>query len=101
MPNLHLHQLLDAGKDPEQVERVSHRTMNRWMEKHGVTLRYHASPPTSRRRWIGVVSGAEDDHCLLMSRRDCLFDPTNMLPSMLVTDWARLDIDYAITIEGR
>jgi hypothetical protein len=44
-------------------------------------------------------SGGQDDHCLLMSRRDVLFDPARPFPAVgdeLVTVADPADIDYAI-----
>jgi hypothetical protein len=74
--------------------------MRQWADQHGVTIRYHAVPPKSERRWIGVVKAddAWSDHCLLMNGRDALFDPASMLPGekMLYQD---AEPDYGITIE--
>jgi hypothetical protein len=101
VPDLHIARQLFAGKDPEEIDRGIARTMGRWEDEHGVTVRYHARPPTSARRWIGVVTETADydDHCLLLSRRDRLFDPANLLPSVTVSQYDATDCDYGITIE--
>ena len=103
VPDLHMEQQLANGTEPEEMEQRIVKTMGRWMEKHSVTIRYHATPPTSERRWIGVVTEPDEysDRCLLMSRRDCLFDPANLLPSLTVSQYDTADIDYGITIERR
>jgi hypothetical protein len=105
VPDLHMERQLASGVDPEEMERGIAATMGCWLDKRGVTIAYHASPPTSARRWIGVVleNDAYSDHCLLMSGRDCLFDPANLLPVKggPVTAYDVSDIDYGITIERR
>ena len=95
-----------ARPDPELLEREIEAKMIRWMEQRGVTVVFHSSPPISERRWIGVVTtgGLYSDHCLLMSGRDCLFDPASLLPprrDQPVSGYDLADIDYGITIERR
>ncbi len=80
----------------------SEATMEQWAAQNGVTIRYHAVPPTSEQRWIGVVSSDDpfSDHCLLMNQNDVLFDSASLMPgwSMLYEDAVP---DYGITIERR
>jgi hypothetical protein len=101
VPDLHMEDQLAAGVDPEEMERGIREKMKRWTDKRGVRILYHTWPLTSERRWIGVVTepGDYSDHCLLMSGRDCLFDPANLMPSRNESQYDVADIDYAITIE--
>jgi hypothetical protein len=103
---LHLEQLLLAGKEPEEIERVIVEKMGRWAEKQGVTVKAHPSPPTSARRWIGVVGlgHGQFDHCLIMSGRDCLSNGAALLPlgkDEPASDHDPADIEYGLTIERR
>jgi hypothetical protein len=97
-----LQQQFAAGVEPEEMERGIREKMKRWMDKHGVSLVYHASPPTTERRWIGVVTEPDSSHCLLMNGRECLFDPANLRlpPRIEMSEYDPADIDYGITIEG-
>jgi hypothetical protein len=106
VPDLQMERQLAAGMDPEEMERGIREKMGRWMDKHGVTVMYHASPPTSERRWIGVVREDDvySDHCLLMNGRDCLFDAAYLGPRLKdqpATEYDVTEIDYGITIERR
>ncbi len=102
LPDIRIDARLAAGEDPEQVTRVFWQEMAQWADRRGITLIIHPEPPRSERRWIGVVAqaGLFDNHCLLMHRRDCLFDPFSLrLPSgdvALATDPG--GIEYGITI---
>jgi hypothetical protein len=102
VPDLHLDQLLLAGKDPEEIRHIGREKLRRWTEKHGVTIMLHSSPPTSARRWIGVVpaAGGEGsfDHCLIMSGRECLFNTSSLLPD---SEYDAAGIEYGITIDDR
>jgi hypothetical protein len=69
VPDLNMEQQTAAGKDPEEVVSASLAKLGRWMDENGVAIRFHASPPWSARRWIGVIRDPRplSDHCLLMS----------------------------------
>jgi hypothetical protein len=106
VPDLNMEQQTAAGKDPEQVVRAANAKLGRWMDENGVGLRFHASPPWSARRWIGVIRDPRplSDHCLLMAGRDCLFDGAQALPKahdQPASNHDPADIDYGITIESR
>jgi hypothetical protein len=102
-----LFHLLDIGKEPEEIERVIGQAMRLWCRQNGIDFIFHSSPPTSERRWIGVVPGGGEgffDHCLLMNRGDCIFDGASMLPANKdrpVTQHDPADIEYGITIIER
>lgn len=100
VPNLHLDRLVCEGRDPEEIDRMYYATMNPWAEGNGLRIVEHAVPPSSERRWIGVVRAPDYmDHCLVMSRSDFLFDPAG---DVLGNDYADpADIDYGITVERR
>jgi hypothetical protein len=106
VPEMPTNKLLSGEMDAEEFERVAARRLDRWTAERGLTARFHASPRTSG-RWIGVLLSEEwsvlNDHCLLMSGRDCLFDPGTPVPRPLdePTDQDLADIDYAITVERR
>jgi hypothetical protein len=98
-----LEALIAAGTDPEQIERVADHKLDVWAQQAGVTIRVHATPPRTG-RWIGVVPAADsyNDHCLLMSQRDCLFDPARLFaPSKdePVSTLDPRDIEYGISLE--
>lgn len=107
VPDLQIEKQLCAGKEPEEIERVIAEKMRPWTRKHAVRFTSHSSLPVSERRWIGVVSGDGDgfyDHCLLMDRRECLFDGAALLPSgkgRPVTEYDVTDIEYGLTIKRR
>jgi hypothetical protein len=104
VPDLKMQQQTAAGKDPEEVVNAAFGKLGRWKDENGVAIRFHASPPWSARRWIGVIRDPRpmSDHCLLMSGRDCLFDGARALPTkhdQPASDRDPADIDYGITIE--
>jgi hypothetical protein len=106
VPDWQLDRQLTAGREHEQIERVIWESLKRWTEQQGVTVTFHHTPPTSARRWIGVIETGKDysDHCLLMSGRDCLFDPSRLLPTRKdkpASAWNPNDVTYGITIERR
>jgi len=102
IPDLHLLQQL-YSKGFEETWAAANKKMGRWADKHGVTVVRHAKPKPSARRWIGVIAGEDGSaaHCLLMNKRDCLFDPACLYlpPSPEHSMYDPVDIDYAITIE--
>jgi len=99
VPDLGMEAKMAGGMDPELMERGIRAKMDPFLHKHGVKVRYHATPPTSSRRWIGVVREEDvySDHCLLMSGPDCLFDPANLLPSA-ASSYDVSEVDYGITL---
>ena len=105
VPDLHMEQQPASGTDPEEMERGIREKMDHWLDRRGYTIAYHPSALTSERRWIGVVKADDmySDHCLLMTGRDCLFDPANLMPSrnQPATSYDTSDIDYAITMDRR
>jgi hypothetical protein len=107
IPDLRFGEQIRAGKDADEVERNAKETMKRWQDKRCLTIEYHPTPPKTAKRWIGVVTsgpGTDSDHCLIMSGRDCLFDPCAIAPprrDQPVTDLDPADIDYGITIEKK
>lgn len=108
VPNLHLDEQLSAGKEPAEIDRLAWSTMVRWAARRGLTIMIHPRPPTSERRWIGVVPGPADgaaefqDHCLVMSRNDLLFDPMSLGPAGLASSFAQpRDIDYGIAFSEK
>jgi hypothetical protein len=108
VPDLHLDAQLGAGKEPEEIDRMIDQQFGRWTAKHGLTIVFHATPPTGAKRWIGMVTTDDpfSDHTLLMSGRDCLWDPAHLLPPgkdqpTALDNYGVGDIDYGITIDRR
>lgn len=106
VPDLRIDRQLASGLEPDEMERNIAQTMRRWTTERGLTVLLHPTMPTSARRWIGVTRVEDDlysDHCLLMSGRDCLFDPYQPIPDN-DDPWGSHefgDLDYGITIEKR
>lgn len=108
VPDLRYDQLRAAGTDPEEIDRINEQNFRRWMNKHGLTMVFHATPPTWAKRWIGMVETGDpwNDHTLLMSGPDCLFDPAHLIPSgdlssTVLENYTVADIGYGITIDRR
>jgi hypothetical protein len=105
VPDLRIDEQRMVDMEPEEIERRNVDQMSQWMEHNGVTIMVHPVLPSTGKRWIGVVKQAYDstaDHCLLMSGRDCLFDPANLVPpgkDEPASTYGYADIDYGITIE--
>lgn len=77
VPDPRIDERLAVGEAPEEIDRFAQDELNRWLSKRGLRLVVHRELPTRRARWIGVVPGAGsfNDHCLVMSRDEVLFDP--------------------------
>jgi hypothetical protein len=108
VPDLHLDELLAAGRDPEEIDRMIDEQFSRWTGQHGLTIVFHATSPTWAKRWIGMVTTGDpfSDHTMLMGGHDCLFDPAHLLAprdpgSIALENYTPADIDYGITIERR
>jgi len=109
VPDPHIEELRAAGREDEQIDRVVEASFAEWTATNALTLDFHPTPPTWAKRWIALIpsENTEDEyssHTLLMSGRDCLFDPANLLPPAQDGETAleayTLDsIDYGITIE--
>lgn len=84
VPDLHIEELLAAGRDPEEIDRVIARTLGAWLETNAVTLRVHpAGLPVSAKRWIGIVEPTHEganSHCILFEHREPIFDTAWLLP---------------------
>ncbi len=106
IPDLRIEQQVGEGKDPQQIGEQNLNTMVEWMNRQGLRIMVHNNPPVSERRWIAVTPGREvfGDHCVLMSGRDPLFDPSQLLPPARDEPVSLHDtttILYALTIERR
>jgi hypothetical protein len=105
VPDLQINRQLDAGREPEEVDRATDETMRRWLAGKGLQVKLHSGHLPTTGRWIGVVRGPEreefaNDHCLLMMGRDCLLEtskPIGMLDRAVRFGYE--DVDYGITIE--
>ena len=103
VPDLRPDAGLAAGQDPDELAANGWQTLARWADTLGLTIWLHPRPPTSERRWIGVISepGTFNDHTIVLNKREILHDPSVW---SLVPEGARLvsrsagDVDYGITI---
>jgi hypothetical protein len=111
VPDPHVEELRAVGREDEEIDRVVDQKFAEWTADYGLTLTFHATPPTWAKRWIGMITADNPDdtysnHTLLMTGRDVLFDPAHLLPpadaGTVALEGYRLDgIDYGITIERR
>ena len=71
-----------AGEDPAEISRSAWDEFAAWLEGRGLRMVAHRAVPVPRRRWIGVVpkEGWFNDHCLVMSHGELLFDPVLHAP---------------------
>jgi hypothetical protein len=105
VPDLQINRQLDAGSEPEELNRAVDETLRRWLVGQGLRLVIHPAHLPTRGRWIGVVRGPEreefaNDHCLLMSGRDCLLETSKPFGALdRVVRFGFEDVDYGITIE--
>jgi hypothetical protein len=102
IPDLQMNRTMLRVQDIDEVFALSGEKMHHWTQENGVTLRYHARPLPSAKRWIGVVDVENSlHHCLLMAGPDFLFDPASPRtpPDPEHALYSPDDIDYSITIE--
>jgi hypothetical protein len=100
VPDVRLDAKLAAGKDPEEIGRFAWGTMIQWSARRGLTVVIHPRPPTSERRWIGVVPdrGTFNGHCLVMCKSEVLHNPMTVTPGDPGPHDPG-DIDFGITFE--
>lgn len=110
VPAFDVDRLIAAGKDPEEIERISGGKVGRWLDKNAVTLVSHPTRlPVAAARWIGLLGGKDDDptanaHALLMDGRTVIFDTAWLVPPRKdepVSQYALDDIEVGFTIERR
>jgi hypothetical protein len=109
IPDIHLDRQIREGKDLAAIQQNLTRDYEDWSQRHGYTITTHTSPTRTAERWIGVIeTGIEwNDHCLVMSKSECIWDVLRMFPPrkhermMHATEsnFTEDDIDYSITIE--
>lgn len=104
-------QMRDQGRDDEEIDRSVDDDFARWTAEYGLTIKFHAALPTWSNRWVGMMASPNPDdeyssHTLLMSGRDCLFDPSHLLPpaepgTVGLENYSVDQIEYGITIDRR
>jgi hypothetical protein len=106
VPDLRLDVHIGDRIDPEEIGRIGDQQFGQWTAKFGLTIKMHANPPMSARRWIGVIEKDDpfSNHCLIMHKRDCLFDASHILPPgkddpVIGMNHTVDDITYGVTIE--
>jgi hypothetical protein len=79
LPDPRLDERLAAGEQAEEISQSMFDELHHWLASRGLEMVVHRRPPANRRRWIGIVPmhGVFNDHCLVMDRERCLFDPTH------------------------
>jgi hypothetical protein len=106
VPDPHLEELRGPGRNDEEIDFLIDLKFREWTYEHGLTIVFHPSPPRWAKRWIGMVTTGDpfNDHTMLMSGPDCLFDPAHLLPpgedeATALNGYGVGDIDYGFTIE--
>lgn len=103
VPDMQIVDQIAGGKDPEQILQEGWQKMSVWAEAQGVRMVVHPLPPVTARRWIGVsfALGAFQGHCLVMNKRDALFDPLGapISGAEFAVATSVDDLDFGITFE--
>lgn len=122
VPNFALLERRDRGEDPDEITRSTWERIGQWAFKRGLVLTFWDEPPAPRDRWIGVVpSSAEEtmvleggritrsdseggfnDHCLVMSGSELVFDPAcgiRLPPGMRTQIYKTTEITYGISFD--
>ena len=79
VPDTRIDERLRAGEEPGEISRSWAEELPGWLTARGLRIVEHTRRlPVERPRWIGVVpfAGMFNDHCLVMSRGEVLFNPT-------------------------
>ena len=79
VPDPRIDERLQAGEDAETIARTMWQELAEWLAARGLVMNVHATPPVELPRWIGIVrfEGHFNDHTLVMSRDEVLFDPVD------------------------
>jgi hypothetical protein len=79
VPDPRLDERLTAGDAVDEINRAAEQELMTWLANRGVRRLLHRTVPVARKRWIGVVPmpGTFNDHCLVMSGGEILFDPVD------------------------
>lgn len=79
VPDPRLDARLQAGESVEDINRSAWQTLCDWLAARGHRLVAHEPPPWDSPRWLGIVRfpGLFNDHTLVMSGREVLFDPVD------------------------
>jgi hypothetical protein len=115
VPDPRLHERLEAGDDPEQINAESWDRITRWLDSRGLRMTYYATfrtLPIDRERWLGVCVRPPDeanpcpfaDHTLVMSYGDILFDPAAKAITARgwgVRKWQPCDVTYGLTFDAK
>jgi hypothetical protein len=78
VPDSRIDERLAAGWSPDKIDRSARKALDAWLAGRGLRMVFHDRLPVAEPRWIGVVPlpGAFNDHSLVISRGELLFDPT-------------------------
>jgi hypothetical protein len=108
VPDPRIDERLEAGEDDEEIDRRAHVELTRWLARRGLRMVVHRSPlDVARRRWIGVVMmpGRFQNHCLVMDRQKCLFDPVRHdyvmdFPGRQLRRFRVEDVSYGLSFQA-
>ena len=78
IPDPEIDRRLAAGDSPRQINRDAWFEFLSWLSQRGLRMIVHRKVPARRARWLGIVEqpdGIFQDHTLLMSYGELLFDP--------------------------
>lgn len=104
VPDPRLDERVAAGEPVVEIDDSVWDDLYAWLDIRGLRMILHHKVPAARRRWIGVIPipGAFMSHCLVMTRREVLFDPARIPPlSLAAISWrfrAR-DIRYGLSFQ--
>jgi len=108
IPDSHIDRRRAAGYDDEQIARDFENDFAEWLLARGLQMVFHKDVPVARERWIGVCSTGKErlgeDHCLVMSHGEILFDPARSLvpqPGTWLRIWTLSEVEYGITFNRK
>ncbi len=98
LPDPRIDERLEAGDDPEVIDREAGQALAVWLTVRGWRLAYHATPPVDRGAWIGVSPGEGpfSDHCLVMCLDRFVHDPASNWSAQVQHIF---EVDHGYTIE--
>lgn len=102
VPDPRLDERLQAGEDGHEIGHSAWRRLAEWLDERRLRMLVHETPPWKHARWIGVIGfpGHFNDHCVVMSKHEVLFDPVDKTRhSRPVRAYAAEDISRGFTFE--
>ena len=110
VPDPRLDERLEAGEDPEEINRETWARLDAWLAGRALRLvLHHDALPVDCDRWIGVARAPDPDdifgdHCLVLSRDQVIFNPSISLEvprGMQIERPTLANIAYGITCDSK